>query len=57
MQLDFDSFILAEQLLTKPLRSLKTSVLVSNNLCGKLFSPLESPTTFNESFKVISLPF
>ena len=30
-------------------------VLVNNNLCGKLFSLLESPTTSDESFTVISV--
>ena len=29
----FDSFILAEELFAKALRSLKTCVLVNNNLC------------------------
>ena len=32
-------------------------LLVNNNLCGKLFSSVESPTTPDESFKVTSVPF
>ena len=35
----------------------ETCVLVNNNLSEKLFSSLESPTTFDESFKVTSVPF
>ena len=35
----------------------ETFVLVNNNLCGKLFSSLESPTTFAESFKNTSVQF
>ena len=31
--------------------------MLVNNLCGKLFSSLESPTTFDEIFKVTSVPF
>ena len=54
----FDNFvILAEGLLTKALRSFETCVLVKNNPCGKLFSSLESPTTFDEIFEVNSVPF
>ena len=36
---------------------LETSVLVSNNLCEKLVSTLESPTTFDEKFKVTPVPY
>ena len=50
-------FILAEEPFEKALRSFETFVLVNNNLCGKLFSSLESPTTFDESFQVTSVPF
>ena len=57
MQLCFDNFILAEELFSKALRSFDICVLVNNNLCGKLFCPLESPTKFNESFKVTLVPF
>ena len=53
----FDNFVLAEELFSKVLRSLETSLLVTNNLCEKLFSSLESPKTFDESFKVTSLLF
>ena len=53
----FDNFILAEELFAKVLQSLETCVLVNSNLCRKLFLSLESPTTSDESFKVISVPF
>ena len=53
----FDNFILAEELFAKALRSFETCVLVNNNLCGKLFSSLEFPTTFDERFKVTLVPF
>ena len=42
----FDNFILAEELFAKALRNFQTCVLVHKNLCEKLFSSLESPTTF-----------
>ena len=51
----FNNFILAEELFSKALRSFETYVLVNNNLCGKLFSLLESPATLDESFKVASV--
>ena len=35
----------------------ETCKLVKNNLCGKLFSSLGSPITFDESFKVNSVLF
>ena len=35
----------------------ETCVLVNNNLCGKLFSLFESPTTFYGSFKGIEIAF
>ena len=53
----FDNFILAYELFAKALRSFKTCVLVNNSICGKLFSSLESSTTFDESFKVTSVLF
>ena len=56
MQLSFDNFILAKELLGKALRSFETCVLV-NNLCGKLFSLLESPTTFDDWFEVTLVSF
>ena len=34
----FDNFIIADELFAKVLRSLKTCILVNNNLCGKLVS-------------------
>ena len=48
----FDDFLLAKELFVKVLRSFETRVLVNNNLSGKLFSSLESATTFNEIFKL-----
>ena len=53
----FDSFILAEELLAKALRSFQTCVLANNKLCEKLFSSLEPPTIFEEIFKVALVPF
>ena len=50
------NFILADELFAKVLRSLETRVLVNNNLCIKLVSPFESRTTFDERFKVTSVP-
>ena len=46
----FNNSILAEELFEKALQSLETCVLVNNNLCRKLFSSLESPTTFDSSY-------
>ena len=43
-------FNLAEELFAKALQSFETCVLVNNNLCGKLFSSLESPTTLDKDF-------
>ena len=54
----FDHFFtLVDEPFAKALRSLKTCVIVNNNLCGKLFSSLESPATSNGSFKVTLVPF
>ena len=53
----FDSFILAEELFAEALQSLETCVLVDNNLSRKLFPLLELPKTFDEIFKVTSVPF
>ena len=55
--MNFDNFILADEPFAKALRSFETCVLVNNNLCGKFFSSLESLTTFDEVFKVTSVPF
>ena len=41
----------------KAIQSIETCVFVYNNLRGKIFSSLESPATFDESFKVTSGPF
>ena len=46
----YDNFILIEELFVKALQSIETWVLVNNNLCGKFFSLLESPTTFDERY-------
>ena len=43
--------------LQKLCKAFKTCELFNNNLCGKLFSLLESPATFDGSFKVNSVPF
>ena len=53
----FDNFILALELFAKALRSREIFVLLNNNLCGKLYSSLELPVTFDERFKVTSVPF
>ena len=43
----FDNFMLADKLFAKASRSPKMCALVNNNLWEKLFSTLESPTTFD----------
>ena len=53
----FDNFVLAKKLFTRAQPSFETCVLVNKNLWGKSFSSLESPTMFDEIFKVNSLPF
>ena len=53
----FDDFILAYEPFAKALWSFETCVLVNNNLCGKLFSSLESPAIFDGRFKVTFVPF
>ena len=55
--MNFDNFILAEELFVKALRRLKTCVLVNNKLREKLYSTLELPDKFDERFKVTSVPF
>ena len=52
----FENFILFDEAFAKNLQILEAYVLVNNNLCGKLFSSLESPTAFDQSFKVTSVP-
>ena len=53
----FDNSILADELFAKALPNLKTCVLVNDNLCRKLVLSLELPATFDERFKVTSVPF
>ena len=53
----FDNVLLAVKSFAKALWSLKTCVLVNNNLSKKLFLSFESSTTFDENFKVTSVPF
>ena len=47
--------MLAEEPFENALQNFETCVLVSDKLCRKLFSSLESPATFHESFKVTSV--
>ena len=47
----FDNFYLADEPFAKALQSFETCVLVIKNLCGKLFSSLESLKTFDEIFE------
>ena len=49
--------MLADDPFAKALRNFEACVLVNSKLCGKLFSSLESPTTFDKSFKVTSVLF
>ena len=49
--------MLPDEPFAKALQTLETCVLVSNNLCRKLFSSLELPTTFEEIFKITLAPF
>ena len=53
----FDNFILGEELFAKALHRLETFVLVNNDLCWKSFSSWESPTIFDERFKVTEVLF
>ena len=53
----FDNFILAAKSSGKALWRIATSLSVSNNLCGKLVSSLESTIIFGEIFKVSSVLF
>ena len=46
----FDNSYLADEPFAKALESFETCVLIIQNLCGKLNSSLESPTTFDEIF-------
>ena len=49
--------MLANERLAKASQSFENCVLVNKNLCGKLVSSLESPTIFDETFKVFPVPF
>ena len=42
----FENFALADKPFAKPVLSLKTCVLVNNNLCRKLVSSLELPSIY-----------
>ena len=53
----FDNFILGEELFAKTLQSLKTWVLVNNNLCDKLYLLLESPTNLMKDLKLLQFHF
>ena len=53
----FGNYLLAEELFAKDLQSFEICVLVNKNLCGKLFSSLESPKVFDGIFKVTSVLF
>ena len=52
----FKIFILADEPFTKAIQNLKACLLANNNYCKKLASLLESPTTFDERFRVTSVP-
>ena len=43
----FENFILADEPFATDLRILETCVSADNNFCGKLFSSVESPITFD----------
>ena len=53
----FDNFILADELFENALHILETYVWVTNDLWEKLVPSLKLPVTFDERFKVISVPF
>ena len=53
----FDNFILADEPFAKALQSFENCVLVNNSLCRIFFLSFDSPTAFNEVFKVTSVPF
>ena len=46
----FDIFMLTDEPFAKALRSFETCVLVNNNSCGTLFSSLQTPRIFDESY-------
>ena len=51
----FWCFILGDELFVKALPKFQTCLSVSNNLCGKLVSSLESPIIFAENFIEVTL--
>ena len=53
----FANFILAEEPFAKALQSLETCLLDNENFCEKLVSSLESPSKFDNNFKITSAPF
>ena len=53
----FEKFILADEPLGKASRILETWLLVTNNICGKLFPSSESSIKFDQRFKVTSVTF
>ena len=57
MQLSFDNFKLADEPFAKSLRTFETYELFNYNLCGELFSSLESPATSDESLSITSVSF
>ena len=46
------NFVFADERFAKALRIIETCVSIDNNFCGKLAPSLESPTTFEERFKI-----
>ena len=52
-----ENFKLADEPFAKALHILEDCVSVNNNLCGKLFSSVESPITFDEWFKFTLVPY
>ena len=57
MELSFWQFFISWIIIWKSLQSFETCVVANNNLCGKLFSSLDSSTIFNEILKVTSALF
>ena len=53
----FENLILADEPFVKALQIFETCVWANNDLCGKLFSSLEFPIKFDESFQVTSVRF
>ena len=53
----FGNYLLAEELFAKDLQSFEICVLVNKNLCGKLFSSLESSKALIEFSKLLQFYF